>query len=746
MTDDTAFESLLQPLWDAIPRGHLQIQHDTANGGLRKELYAFRIEVPPPEDSPRQPRRFGSQVQPPVSPLSVHFEQRQLEIIELLLLASLVNPQVFMRLAREHISFTPTFPSPVGWHHIANNQVLPCRLVVEYTGHFKWSDHPQPPRDILSLLLRPTLRASEWNVVSEARKALLAMAWSQSVRQEWEAMKIPVCVRVTVEEDTDTVEAVVRHLCALQQARSDRIMHSTLPHKGEEAGRENPFHADSVELICEHIQESHSFAEWLKNLTACGLAIRRFHLNEHLEGQAAVAEIVRAATAISSTGITKDSTYLHGAHIIEHEIGYSNNCLAFCSGLMHSRGVEHVKLRRLLDDDQSVNWYRVLYALFHASATHSIRSLEFCDMEIQDDGLQRIRDFLQAPQPLQVMCEPDLTYRVSSPSNLGSLVALKEGAPVSFDSELSNKDECVTVSSTTTQFPVIDSEGDVISILVPCYGECWVDASDVVSMVANPFESDLDKQWKLRSHDITHLKFFFDVEQQTDGILELLELVGKPLTSLTIDLPGLSGSEALDLDDIWAFCPNLTEFSIVGTYLTSLDTFIQAFESGTCRLTSLDVLGCDVEDQDSVVAFATAIGDPSTALSRSLKHLRISLVQKYRREEGLIDEDVAELFVSALKTNQRLSFFELQLSDNVCKTCKNEVDAHSEVYLNIVCNPPPLRARRAFLSVVKRAQSESKEGSLARLDAHVLSRIFEMAAESEQRAVFFTERSEHYGQ
>ncbi|TMW65141.1 hypothetical protein Poli38472_009308 [Pythium oligandrum] len=560
------------------------------------------------------------------------------------------------------------------------------------------------------------------------------MAATSRVRQEWEATKIPVCICL-MHRKKDDVEAVVKHLLTLYQARSTC-----------QEGMESPFQADVVELRYREdltTRLPHPMSNWLQELSAVGLALRWINSDELLDGQVAVSAI----TGASNTCIQANSTYSQGAQVMKIKMDGTENCKAKCMGLMHSRRVEQVTLDTWLTGMNGVvwsKWYWLLYSLFHASATHSIRSLKIYDMGFSTADLQRFRELFQAPQPLQVMYP---RVQQSATLKTGSFVVLNNKSRIYFDQHRRDEDEYVMASSIETPFRVIGATGDMTSILVPCYGECWVRTSDIVSTHPDPFESDPEKQWNLTSHGITHLEVVYNEAQPPSEILDVLELIGQPVTSISIDLPGFSGAEAFDLDNLWLFCPNLTELSLKGVCLDSLDIFLQAYETGVCCLTSLEILGCDVLAQDSVASFTTALGDPSTAISRTLTHLRISLAEQYDEESGVTDDEVAQLFLSALQTNKRLSLLELQVNEEVLdETYADEFEALNGSYLNYVCNPLSLRTMCGFLSVIKHAQREVKDGPLAHMDAFVLSRIIRMAAEPGRRSVVLAERSHFFGQ
>ncbi|TMW65142.1 hypothetical protein Poli38472_009309 [Pythium oligandrum] len=703
MTDASAFETLLQPVWSAFPPDQLRIDHDVAKRGLRKELYGFCLLIPAC-DTERVETEW----------------RRQCEAMELLLLASVVNPRELARLARKHLELVSQATHPVTWSHIGQDQDVPCRLVAEVgcqqTRRYQSEQlSPQWAAHGLSLLLASKTRVSERSDLSEIREKLLEMAPTPSVRHEWEAIKIPVCIRLCCKRD-DT-EVVVKYL---------RTRHR------RQEGNASPFYTESVELFNRKYLSpkklSHSMVGWLQELSAAGLALRWVDCDDFLDDRVAVAEAMRAITGASNSVIQGNLTYSMGVQVSELWMESTGNYISMCTGLMHSRGVEHVTM---LIDTECPKWYWALYALFHASATHSIRSLTTCNMDFIEDDF---REFIQAPQPLQVMYPSD---QLPSAPKTGSFVVLNNKSRIYFDQHRRDEDEYVMASSIETPFRVIGANGDLTSVLVPCYGECWVCTSDIVSTQPDPFESDPDKQWNLTSHGITHLEFEFGCVWPTVENLGLLEFIGQPVTSIVLEFPRDNEGEVFELDKLWSFCPNLTELSIKRLRLASLDAFVQAYETGMCRLTSLHILGCDVLAQDGVAAFTKALGNPSTAISRTLNHLRVSLLYENRVPGG----EVAQMFLSALQTNRRLSFFELQVYDDVLEMYTDEFEALNGSCLNYVSYPLPIRTTCAFLSVVKHAQTEAKDGPLARMDTFVLSRILDLAAEAQRRSVVLTERT-----
>ncbi|TMW56742.1 hypothetical protein Poli38472_006752 [Pythium oligandrum] len=717
MTDEAALAALLRPWWDVFPPNNaLQVQCDPWKPGLRKKLYALRVDVPTPSTGVEATWR------------------RQLNAIELLLLALQVNPRAFMRLARTNCSLSPAYGS---WSEVDEDEMLPCRLMIVFEDTLMSPCYPMWHRDALRLLLSPELHAFDWRGFHETRQALLAMASTPRERRRCETMKIFVCTRFLFLKEEPVCETLM-DLVTIQHKRSSNNQSIS----GE---REYPFQAEAVELVYatdildrDRIAFSYEMLDSVKRLvTTDGAVLRWMHLlevrhtREDHQHREIMGDFIRAITA-TQAGVTRGSTYHLGTQVIETVTTDPGSFSCLCSGLMHSRGVEHVTLdgvfvRLAGGTDPILKWYWIIYSLFHASATHSITSLEIHDTNLLTEHARYVRGLIQASQPVtliyDVIPEHHSNFEWRSTPQPGSLVVLADDAPLFFTWQTNAVNtSSLNASADAKPFRVIYAFGSAVSILVPGYGQCWVRRRDIVSMCPDPFQDQPEHQWKLKTHRVTHLNITLEDETQDMrdsvlGVFTLLELIGEPITSLTIDFPCTSSAYEVELSKLWSCCPNLTELSLNCTTLTSFDELIDAYESGACQVTSLDLCACCMLTESSVVSLAAALGDHSMAIAQTLRHLRIELeeddlgVDQEVDEEGdfkvkLSEKDKVVPFLSALELNDRLSYFELCVSEDV------KQEYHDSFYAldgRLIVYPLSSRAKCAFLSVVRRAQKESEE-------------------------------------
>ncbi|TMW56736.1 hypothetical protein Poli38472_006746 [Pythium oligandrum] len=474
----------------------------------------------------------------------------------------------------------------------------------------------------------------------------------------------------------------------------------------------------------------------------------------------------------ATTGIQSPVSSRLGSQTVVSVIPAKHTLTLFCSGMMHSRVVEHWTLENVFgtSEERFDKWYWFMYAMFHVSATHSIKSLEIREEDFPIKDIEQVAHIVHgSPSVLHEIYSPFLEplnfteyntemFDYEGPPRMGSSITLKTGATIHLEM-VQRGSMHVTVAQGHTPFQVIYPRYDMVAILVPAYGKCWVNKSDIVAEIPNLYiDSVIEEQWKLKTHQITQLSFRFSGEPdlQSHGAVELLKLIGMPLKSLAIEFPRHDIWRVWSFNDVWESCPHLVELCMENLGTTSLDIFVDAYASGKCRVSSLELFECALKYKRSVLSFSKALGDPSSPLAKTLQQLRFRLEEEDgiivtsddEDEEGLDDCEVVLAFLSALKTNQKLVFFELHVKSRLYEDYKEAFERLNSQYLSIVRRPLPVRAKCAFLSVVKKAQTEENVFSikgLASLDTHVLRHIFHMASEPEKRTIILDERSKMTG-
>ncbi|TMW67593.1 hypothetical protein Poli38472_011213 [Pythium oligandrum] len=273
---------------------------------------------------------------------------------------------------------------------------------------------------------------------------------------------------------------------------------------------------------------------------------------------------------------------------------------------------------------------------------------------------------------------------------------------------------------------VIDDDPDesTIDVLIPGYGLAVVERAQLsVPRIPSP------------KTPITHLSITVSDtrgdEDRTnfDGIVPLMEAVGRSLTHLEIDVSNTSRAlKPTEMDGILRACPNLERLSLMYFDTSALPCLLDAYESGACRITSL-ILGDGEERYGDIDLFFEALGDPNQRISQQLQELLYE-------SDKISSSWMAKEFRETLRTNRGIRTLLLGAQRLKFEKAKRIL----EVLLAVCMRESmfPLRSKIAFLSVIYHSQFPtcgSRSNSLAGLDTSILSQIFEYAAPMIERIV-----------
>ncbi|KAE8882121.1 hypothetical protein PF005_g12598 [Phytophthora fragariae] len=280
-----------------------------------------------------------------------------------------------------------------------------------------------------------------------------------------------------------------------------------------------------------------------------------------------------------------------------------------------------------------------------------------------------------------------------------------------------------------------DGSSTWVESIVPGYGWCQVQRCDLVF--------DSDNATPPRDEGISSLRLQFNKETPSisDGLTPLFRAIGFSLRNLTLDAP------RRELPTILGYCPNLKELSLCGGVVDARLNFSVYHAKGE-TLPQLN------PNWDSVSAIATALADNDNSLTNCARRIRVRIEQFSDEVDSSVPPMEYECRVRAdfsalldmLKTNRSLDYLDVAVPPVYEQYLQSFRSHHLEPIWRTL-NPLPLGSKLAFLSIctlgsepsVKRpdrAQAQSRVMP-SPLDQHVLTIIFEFAADPVLREVYF---------
>ncbi|OWY95486.1 hypothetical protein PHMEG_00034500, partial [Phytophthora megakarya] len=267
-----------------------------------------------------------------------------------------------------------------------------------------------------------------------------------------------------------------------------------------------------------------------------------------------------------------------------------------------------------------------------------------------------------------------------------------------------------TLQEDDFEYEVMVRLADWLCILIPGYGFGWVVSSSIrYELTKVSHVTELNRA-RVGLHSLTYR----GLQEQSEGIVKLVRLLGDSLTSLDVPSCGLNYR---DLDTILHACPNLSSLNVTGNLMSDLSPLQQAFQGGYCHIEKLSVF---VESVNSTIAAQLQVLLTHTN-SKCLKFLQfetIGLVRSSDKSERTIWTDIQR--VLSINTTLQCIYLSLPASE----THEVATKAIKPLHGLILRYDTPIKLKVAFLSVVEHISSSV---SVSSLDRMVLSTIFSFA-------------------
>ncbi|TMW61266.1 hypothetical protein Poli38472_013729 [Pythium oligandrum] len=230
----------------------------------------------------------------------------------------------------------------------------------------------------------------------------------------------------------------------------------------------------------------------------------------------------------------------------------------------------------------------------------------------------------------------------------------------------------------------------------------------------------------IRTHSVGRLVLSLKTIEDC-GVKALLELVGWPLTHLSLSLHNQDAFDESYLAHVLNCSPNLVRLEAHSLLIDSFQPFLDAYESNQCRISSLELTRCLVRDRHSVFAFVDALRDPQHAITKTLRYLELQLGQ---HTAGMSD-GLLMSFLFMLQVNCILQVVVLFVS----KDQYDRFEPRFRALNGFIRRPLSLSAKYAFLSNIKQEKETTTPRAIGQLDSLVVSKIFAFASEEETRTV-----------
>ncbi|KAG3185199.1 hypothetical protein PC128_g13376 [Phytophthora cactorum] len=389
-------------------------------------------------------------------------------------------------------------------------------------------------------------------------------------------------------------------------------------------------------------------------------------------------------------------------------VGIDNNCVAsLCSALRYSSGLMKLSIGHTIRGAHSNSrlvWAWIFLAVFHVDSGCELEHFDVSGLQLQTDVVEILTAMLDSPHPGRTVvllqdgrlpegegceeCELPLNERLFVRLLDGAQAWTNPGGSAAWPQLLPE-----TLQPSGFEYEVMVRLTDWLCILIPGYGFGWVVRSAVRYQVSKPSQ------------------------EQSEGVVDLLRLLGSSLTCVDVPLCGLN-SQALET--ILRACPNLVSLNVTGNVMSDLSPVLQAFEEDRCQI---EKLGFFVESLNATTAaqLQVLLLHSNAKCLKSLQLETINSGADSNNSEKIIwtQMERALLATSSLRC--------LHLSLPSADSYEAATSLIKPFHGQILRYHTPMRLKTAFLSVVEHVTSPL---FMKALDHMVLSNVFSFAATS----------------
>jgi hypothetical protein len=449
---------------------------------------------------------------------------------------------------------------------------------------------------------------------------------------------------------------------------------------------------------------------------------------------------------------------------LSHELGSFTDFARLSSALAETQTVESIILRVASSANIFENytrqiqhaWKYLAYALFsrHARARSSVTSVTLHGLECLEMWEEQMDGFAE------VLASADPAIELFRASGIpdhdgdgnavipdpGTIGMLKKGTHLTLlpmDADGFTIDWNLETDVSGVRVLQVYGDSGVSIVLVPGYGVCQVARDQVVPEAEPRLEGGVTS---------LHIKISNFVDN-VRGLPRFLQLIGLPLTRLSLYFPSESEAWGIWTADILKSCPNLTTFVLTGPTPIDTESFLSAYRENHLKVEDLD---CPFDD---IGRLARELTDTNSSFAKTVKCLacRFQVTVRYDNANVALEE-----IASMLNANRTLEYLHMTVPSGV--PCDSILVEHMRSFHNqplpVVRERFSTACRVAFISIfawssdqikkreVKRARTEvppsraesSSQSVLVAspMDRSVLSLIFDFAASCVRRRTYLT--------
>ncbi|KAJ8559150.1 hypothetical protein ON010_g8299 [Phytophthora cinnamomi] len=414
-------------------------------------------------------------------------------------------------------------------------------------------------------------------------------------------------------------------------------------------------------------------------------------------------------------------------------VGIDGNCMAaLCSALRYSSPLTKLSVgytTRGAHSNSRLLWAWIFLAVFHVDSGSELEHFDVSGLQLQAQDVEALVAMLESPHPGRTLVllqdgrlpEGEGCEECELPPNERLFVRLLDGSQAWASPGYSAAWPQLlpgTLQASDFEYEVMVRLVDWLCILIPGYGVGWVVRSAVRYEASKP--SNVARTSLATTRPGLRSLTYRGAEEQSNGVLDLLRLLGRSLTSLDVPACGLT---SLDLGTILNVCPNLSRLNVTRNVMADLSPLLQAYEEGRCQIANLGVLVEPITDIIDTQLQALLLNSSS----KMLEKLQLEVIGR-DAEGDKIEGSIWDGLQRALSANTTLRCLHLSpLSAGTQKAATALVKSFNGQVLRY---KTPLQLKTSFLSVVEHGNLSSSAGSL---DHMVLSNIFSIAATSAVR-------------
>lgn len=254
---------------------------------------------------------------------------------------------------------------------------------------------------------------------------------------------------------------------------------------------------------------------------------------------------------------------------------------------------------RRFDGDATLPWAWLAFGVFHAASTSRIRALDLSSNTLTLDDVFAMKRVLTMDAFERELLGLHVTYSEKNRVQAASATRHVRAARLKRQATLvqTREGDCngvkLQLNDERVWLDVFAHDSQWTCVLVPGYGTLWTRSKDVLALETR------ERAVGTKPSSIQSLMLHAMVRKETEPMSrvmrELLPIVGASLVHLELSSNPLTNAT---LATIMTACPLLTHLDVTDCELATIAAIVDAYERGTCRLTSLIAAENEIRSPD----------------------------------------------------------------------------------------------------------------------------------------------------